>query len=56
MPPLGRPERRSTVRLPPRTATIAAEADVLVVGGGPAGLGAAVGAARAGSDVVLVEL
>ena len=55
MPPLGRPERRTTVRLPPRTATIAAEADVLVVGGGPAGLGAAVGAARAGADVVLVE-
>jgi 2-polyprenyl-6-methoxyphenol hydroxylase-like FAD-dependent oxidoreductase len=55
MPPLGRPERTTTLHLPPRTATIAAEADVLVVGGGPSGLGAAVGAARAGADVVLVE-
>jgi hypothetical protein len=32
-----------------------AECDVLVVGGGPAGLGAAVGAADAGADVILVE-
>jgi hypothetical protein len=55
MPPLGRPERAHTVQLPPRTATHAGEADVLVVGGGPAGLGAAMGAARAGADVVLVE-
>ena len=55
MPPLTRPERPSTVELPPRTATMAGAADVLVVGGGPAGLGAAVGAARAGAEVVLVE-
>lgn len=41
--------------LPPRTATVAARCDVLVVGGGPAGLGAALGAAGAGADVVLVE-
>lgn len=34
---------------------IAAESDVLVIGGGPAGLGAAVGAAQAGAEVVLVE-
>jgi FAD dependent oxidoreductase len=34
---------------------VAAECDVLVVGGGPAGLAAAVGAADAGADVVLVE-
>jgi hypothetical protein len=34
---------------------VAAEADVLVVGGGPAGLGAALAAADAGADVVLVE-
>ena len=34
---------------------MAAETDVLVVGGGPAGLGAAVGAADAGARVVLAE-
>jgi hypothetical protein len=55
MPPLAAPERRRTIRLPPRDATLAGEADVLVVGGGPAGLGAAVGAAAAGADVILVE-
>jgi glycine/D-amino acid oxidase-like deaminating enzyme len=44
-----------TVTLPPRTATVAAETDVLVVGGGPAGLGAALGAAAAGVRVVLAE-
>jgi hypothetical protein len=41
--------------LPPRSALHAAEADVLVVGGGPAGLGAALAAADAGADVILVE-
>ena len=55
MPPLGRPERARKIRLPPRTATVAGSADVLVVGGGPAGLGAAIGAARAGADVILAE-
>jgi hypothetical protein len=34
---------------------VAAEVDVLVVGGGPAGLGAAMGAAGAGAGVVLAE-
>jgi hypothetical protein len=33
----------------------AAEADVVVAGGGPAGLAAAVGAARAGASVALIE-
>ena len=46
---------RATITLPPRAATVAAECDVLVVGGGPAGLGAALGAADAGADVILVE-
>jgi FAD dependent oxidoreductase len=41
--------------LPARSALLAAETDVLVVGGGPAGIGAALAAADAGADVVLVE-
>jgi hypothetical protein len=55
MPPLARPTTPRTITLPPRTATLAAETDVLVVGGGPAGLGAALGAAYAGAEVVLAE-
>jgi hypothetical protein len=55
MPSLSRPKKSVSVRLPPRTAQVAAEADVLVVGGGPAGLGAALGAANAGARVVLAE-
>ncbi|HEY6864215.1 MAG TPA: FAD-dependent oxidoreductase [Burkholderiales bacterium] len=55
MPALSRPEQPRSVELPPRTGTLAAETDVLVVGGGPAGLGAAVGAADAGARVVLAE-
>jgi ribulose 1,5-bisphosphate synthetase/thiazole synthase len=43
------------ITLPSRTAMVAAEADVLVVGGGPAGIGAALGAAGVGVDVVLAE-
>lgn len=41
--------------LPPRAATVAGECDVLIVGGGPAGLGAALGATAAGADVILAE-
>jgi hypothetical protein len=55
MPPLLPPERPRKVRLPARTGTAGGEADVLVVGGGPSGLGAALGAARAGADVILAE-
>lgn len=55
MPSLTRPPDSSTVLLPPRQAQVAAECDVLVVGGGPAGIGAALGAATAGADVVLAE-
>jgi hypothetical protein len=43
------------ITLPSRRARLAAETDVLVVGAGPAGLGAALGAAGLGVDVVLVE-
>lgn len=55
MPPLMRPRQMRTIDLPPRKAAVVAEADVLVVGGGPAGIGAAVGAAKAGASTVLVE-
>jgi hypothetical protein len=55
MPPLSRPESPASIRLPPRRAQLAAETDVLIVGGGPAGLGAALGAAQAGADVILTE-
>jgi hypothetical protein len=55
MPPLVPPELSSSVELPPRRGTLAADTDVLIVGGGPAGLAAAVGAAAAGARVVLAE-
>jgi hypothetical protein len=55
VPVLPRPERLETVSLPARSAVVAARPDVLVVGGGPAGIGAALGAAQAGADVVLAE-
>ena len=55
MPVLKRPEENTFIDLPQRRALLAARADVLVVGGGPAGIGAAIGAADAGADVVLVE-
>src|SRR5215510_13696053 len=55
MPPLARPRQRDTLMLPERTAEIIAEPDILVVGGGPAGLGAALGAAGVGAEVVLAE-
>ncbi|SDD11419.1 FAD-dependent oxidoreductase [Actinokineospora iranica] len=45
----------ATVTLPPRAAPLVARVDVLVVGGGPAGLGAALGAAETGAEVALVE-
>jgi hypothetical protein len=55
MPSLTRPPHPETLTLPPREAMLAAKTDVLVVGGGPAGIGAAVGAADAGAEVILVE-
>src|SRR5262245_18717749 len=55
MPALTRPSSPSLVNLPPRMAQLAAETDILVVGGGPAGLGAALRAAHAGAGVILTE-
>jgi len=55
VPSLKRPDGLPRIELPPRQAVLAAETDVLVVGGGPAGLGAAIGAADAGARVVLAE-
>ncbi|RJR49250.1 MAG: FAD-dependent oxidoreductase [Desulfobacteraceae bacterium] len=55
MPSLERPLRTTTILLPSRSAQIAGEADILVVGGGPAGIGAALGAADAGMNVILAE-
>ncbi|MFL6624242.1 MAG: FAD-dependent oxidoreductase [Sulfurifustis sp.] len=55
MPALKPPTEARQVQLPPRRAQIGAETEVLVVGGGPAGLGAALGAAAAGAQVILAE-
>ena len=44
-----------TINIPEKSIEVFKETDVLVVGGGPAGIGAAVAAGRAGSDVVLLE-
>jgi hypothetical protein len=55
LPALKRPEQRLQLALPARHALLAGETDVLVVGGGPSGLGAAIGAAQAGARVVLAE-
>jgi NADPH-dependent 2,4-dienoyl-CoA reductase/sulfur reductase-like enzyme len=40
---------------PERKTPIAAEAEVVVLGGGPAGIAAAAAAARLGRQVILVE-
>lgn len=55
MPPLAYPQKVRSLTLPSRAATVAADTDVLVVGGGPSGLGAALGAAGAGAKVILAE-
>lgn len=55
MPVLRRPTSSARIDLPPRSAELAGETDVLVIGGGPAGIGAAMGAAACGVDVILAE-
>lgn len=44
-----------TITIPPRSIIVRNHCDVLVVGAGPAGFGAAVSAARSGARVTLVE-
>ena len=46
---------RSGVRLPAEEIPVGAEADVVVIGGGPGGFGAALAAARKGATTVLID-
>jgi hypothetical protein len=55
MPILTRPEQYGDTELHQVKVRTAGKTDVLVVGAGPAGMGAAAGAAQAGADVLLVE-
>ena len=57
MPPvrLSERERSKSISLPARDASVVSDIDVLVVGGGPAGMGASIGAAEAGARALLVE-
>ena len=50
-----RPGNHETIREPERTIPVYRTSEILVVGGGPAGVCAAISAARAGAEVTLVE-
>ncbi len=45
----------NTIEEPSRSTTVRRRCDVIVVGGGPAGIAAAIAAARAGADTQLIE-
>ncbi len=47
--------KRKTITEPSREIEVCRETDVLVVGGGPGGIGSALAAVRSGADTVLVE-
>ena len=49
------PRKPQVVQEEARAIRVVDEADVLVVGGGPAGIGAAIAAARAGASTILIE-
>ena len=44
-----------TIPEPNKTVDVVRECDVVVVGGGPGGIGSAIAAARNGADTVLIE-
>ncbi|MGE1157104.1 FAD-dependent oxidoreductase, partial [Pseudomonas kitaguniensis] len=48
-------EMTSIIELPARGVKVVDRSDVVVVGGGPAGISAAVSAARNGASVTLIE-